>query len=371
MYPPLEVTTRTIEPLPLQEGERRRLQQLFLTKTKPQALKRCLAFDAYHSQTVAGHVIPRSWLKGIAEDDGVVAFGSRRLRPNGTSDSDANPAHSTDVRLEAISTATTRHFTCATHEKLFFDADKPEPDTNDLRVLNLMAYRAVISQLWTEIVVHDAEAALLEQYPEDQLASIQAEHRTRTARDLNFYKRQLEQCLRPDLCTKCDGRRCKVIAHIVRHIRGDPTVAVCQFSDGLRSEAIDDAGHRRRLTNWGLTVVPTPTGHTVIFHYFWNDRGLSPLLEDAISKYKSLTGKPLQEFVSIEILDYTEGFAINPQMWAKFGAKRRDAILQRFLSEMPFIGVGTEDEIEKYYAEVMSGTRPRPMNPRQLNLFSH
>ena len=361
------IPTRRIDPPLLPEEETRRLQRLFFDKTKPRAFRQCLVFDCHDTKTVDGHVVPRSWMKEISGEGHVMSFISRRLRQYPDS-GDVEAEYLAEVRREPVSTATVRHFTCANHEKFFFDIDKAQPDTSQARILNLMAYRAVLAQLWTELTVRGAHAEVLNQNPTDELAAFLFHHRQQTANGLNYYKRELERCLDPARCRRCHGGNCKTIAHVVRHIRGDPVLASSQFSSGLRTEIID-VGLEHPMANWGLTIVPSNNGHTVVLHYFLEDTGISTLMDQAIRNYRALHGRALEQFISMDIIDYTEGFVLSPSAWERFGPKRRDAIVRRFSSEIPFVGVGTDHQIQKYSAELTTGTRPAPPNPKQLNLF--
>ena len=91
-------------------------------------------------------------------------------------------------------------------------------------------------------------------------------------------------------------------------------------------------------------------------------------MEPTVEQMSRLQGRNLQAMVSCLIVDSLENIAISPAAWSKFG-KRRQAIADRFHSEMPDIGFGSAELIAKWERDRLD-PHPTPPNRHQLNLFS-
>ena len=353
----------------LPENELKRIAQVLTDKTKLKAYRQCMVGEEHKAPTVGGHLIPESWLKKICANRRVVMFVSHpiglfkglELAPD---------EYSVPVQKPHISNATKRQFTCQLHECLFSLCDSPKPDTKKLEVLNLMAYKAILAQLWDQRLSEKAVLAALKETPDNEVFQVLTELSQKCVIGLKHYKGQVEQCLHPDQCCRCNGGQCRVISHVVRHIPGIPTLAVSEFTSGDRT-IVDVHQRIQYMTQWGLTVFPIERGHTAVLHYFPEESGVSCLMDQTVTDFRSLNGKRLQAMLSALILGSCENFAISPTIWEKFGPKRRYAIMQRYKTDMPYTGIGTMEQIARGEIRRFMQTEPLPPNHQQLNLFSH
>ena len=117
--------------------------------------------------------------------------------------------------------------------------------------------------------------------------------------------------------------------------------------------------------NWGMTVLPLSKGHKVILHHFIDEERIIEPLGQMLSR---LQGKKLQGQISYWILKSFENLAINPGRWEQFG-KRRLAMLEVFLNEMPDVGFGSMEQIQKWEEERFKQDSYAP-NYNELNLFN-
>lgn len=345
----------------LPESQKRHILQVLTEKTKIDRYKECLAVGEHEGSIVRGHLIPHAWLRKISLEGEVMAFmtlpivGTKALEGDG----------SFGLQPVSANTFNRRCFTCKKHEVLFHPIDIPDADLFDLRNLNLLVYKSIIATLWSQKLLMRSEEAALSETPENEMFKFGARLYSQSAIGLEYYKRQVERCLDPQTCSRCEGRECKTLAHKVLHIRGEPALAVSDFTSGARRRDDYTHGTITHLANWGLTVRPDAKGHTVVFHYFREEQGI---LQPDIEQLSRLQGRHLQEKVSCLILDHFENIAISPAVWERFG-RRRNAILERFYNEVPNIGFGSAEQIAKWERDRFD-PHPTPPNLRQLNLFS-
>ena len=341
----------------LTENERKAIAQMLTDKTKPHQYKECLINGEHKGQIVKGHLIPRSWFTEISVQSKVMMIVEPPINLFWT-----QRDHAISV---GIGDATTGFFTCEEHEKLFFPIDAKDPDLSNARNLALMMYKAVISQLWSQKLMKKAYESILHETPNNEPAQIILWNHKERERGLTVYKKKIEQCLNPVSCMKCTGKECQSIGHKVWHITGAPAIAASQHMDGIRARINPYRGTVQRIVNWGLTVLPTSKGHAVILHYYKDEeRYLYTLFE----KLFNAQGKNLQSELSILMLDYCENIAISPSHWERLGARRQQAIVERFWTEMPDFGFGTMGQIAKWERDRLSPEKYVP-NMRQLNLF--
>ena len=345
----------------LPENEKRRHIQEIIDRSKRRNYKKCLVEGEHDGKIVKGHLIPKSWFGKIAKDDHVYVFA--------THSANLNDLYSDywDVgvpKLEHINNALVRYFTCEKHEKDFFTVDSTEPDCSAPKVLNLMAYKALIGQFWLENLMWHAYRELSAGSPSDEVFRLQKRLFLQNVIGLRHYKKQIERCLDPDSCRRCKGRSCKLVAHEVITLRGEPSVAVSGFSSGVRSVVRPlerEVGH---IANWGMTVLPNDKGHVVIFHYFPDERDL---IGDDFEIISRLQGRKRESAISQGILQYFENIAISPDMWEQIG-KRRKSIQKMFGETMPDVGFGSSEQIRKWEDRRLGPKVPIP-NPNQINLF--
>ena len=354
----------------IQDNERKRIGQLLTHKTKLESYSRCMVCKKLNRRTVRGHSVPRNWLKQISSpDEEVLVFVTLPVSPLPKDLEIDGDLIAVPTKPLHINNVHRRRFTCETHEKMFFPIDGLNPDTTSLWILNLMAYKAIIAESWTEAMLEEAHRAALAETPDDEVFRLQARLHHQNGIGLEHYKNQVEECLQPGPCNRCNGSRCKMVSHVVRHTTGAPTLAVSQFSSGSRTEVNPVYRTFKYIANWGLTVLPRDEGHTVILHYFPDELKDSEMMAQAVSDFSSLNGRRLQEFVSMLILDSCENFAISLEAWEKYGPKRRAAIERRLGTELQDVGFGSMAQIKKWDAERLMKTKPSPPSPKQLNLF--
>lgn len=336
----------------LPENQRRHILQLITDKTKIARYKECLVAGEHQGAIVEGHLIPRSWLRKIDLEGKVMAFMTLPI------------AQTPPPQLVGSGVCNTGSFTCGEHENFFRPVDDPDADLSDLRNLNLLVYKAIIATLWRQKLLLGGYESALDETPDNEMFQ---EHRHIIRQHiigLRHYKREVERCLNPQNCRWCNGRECKTVAHKVLHIRGEPILAVADFTSGIRTEVNPVRGTVRKA-NWGLTVRPSEKGHTVALHYFREERAI---VEPTVEQMSRLQGRHLHAMVSCLIVDHLENIAISPATWSNFG-KRRQAIVDRFRSEIPDIGFGPAERIAKWERDRLD-PHPTPPNRHQLNLFS-
>ena len=211
---------------------------------------------------------------------------------------------------------------------------------------------------------------LIKESPEDELFQAYAQMNAVHLRGLVYYRAETEKCLEPVDCRRCKGGPCKTIGCVKLRIPGNPTVASSQFSNGERTMVRGHTAfetHINPVANCGITVVPIKTGHTVLFHYF---KGEGQIIESELDHLARLKGKRLEAYISALVLSGCEEIAIKPSFWDGLGKRRQDAMRTRFQVDMPDIGVGTQEMIEKWTAErIRSDKILRIPNPKQINLF--
>ena len=174
-------------------------------------------------------------------------------------------------------------------------------------------------------------------------------------RGLAYYKRNLQNCLEPQNCTKCNGIQCSFLTHTVLRLKGKPKLAASTFSLGLRDHE-----------NWGLTVVPLAdgTGHDVIWHHFGEHQ---KVMEGRILLQRKAQGKKREQMVSQCILRFADALVVNPEWWDRIGDKRRAAIVEMISAETG-IAIGTPELVSSRLNRANTPILDLP-NPRQLNLF--
>ena len=355
----------------LPENQKRHLLQGIINKTKIKSFGKCMFGESHAAKAVRGHVVPKNWLKQISVNDEVRVFIS--LPISGFWDlpvetyTDVEPP----TRNLHINLATVRRFTCQPHEEALSPTDSIYPDISDVQILNLCTYRSLIAQLWLESLLELCFREALKITPDDEPFQLQARLHRQNVLGLEQYKKLIEPCLVPDTCRRCKGGKCKVTGHVVRHMPGEPTFAVSQFSSGSRTRANFHFGTLSRIANWGLTIIPIPQGHTAILQYFLEDMLGNPKTQRTISEFQALNGRALEQMISALVLDKCENIAISPKAWDAFGSKRQQAMLYRFRTEQSDVGFGSREQIKKWNREHFQEVKELPTNPRQLNMFRY
>ena len=249
-------------------------------------------------------------------------------------------------------------FLCDTHDVLFNAVDNLT-GTKDysLRNLNWAVYRSVLAQEWR---VESRKWALTESGIIASPRHIDSRNRIYSKlndalKGLDYYERNLRQCLEPQNCGKCEGIQCGFVTHTFLHLKGQPKLAASTFSLGLRAHE-----------NWGLTVVPLAdhTGHDVIWHHFGEHQ---KVMEERVSRQRQAQGKRREEMVSQCILRSADALVVSPEWWCGIGDKRRDAIVEMISAETG-IAIGTPEWVSSRVNRANTPILDLP-NPRQLNLF--
>lgn len=326
---------------------------------------------SHAARAVSGHVIPRNWLRQISVNDKVKAFTSLPVSDFWNQQVETVSDIDPPIRREHINQATVRRFTYQPHEDALSPTDSIYPDTSNVGILNLCTYRPLIAQMWLETLLEQCFEEVKRTVPDDEAFQLQARMHRQNALGFEQYKKLIEPCLSLDSCNRCNGGKCKVTGHIVRRISGKPTLAASQFSSGSRTHVNFHFGTIKYIANWGLTVIPTPKGHTAILHHFLEDVPKSLEMQKTIQQFESLNGKALEQMISALVLDTCENIVISPAAWDAFGPKRQSAMLDRFGTEQSDIGFGSREQIEKWNREHFQEIRKSPTNPRQLNLFRY
>lgn len=355
----------------LPENPKRHLLQVITNKTKLKSFGKCMFGESHAARVVGGHVIPRNWLTQISVNDEVRVFTLLPVSDFWTRQPETFSDIEPPTRNEHINHATVRRFTCQPHEDALSPTDSIYPDTSDFGTLNLCTYRPLIAQLWLETLLEQCFREALTVVPDDEPFLLQARMHRQNILGLQQYKKLIELCLDPVTCNRCKGDKCKVTGHVVRHIPGKPTLAVSQFSSGSRTHVNLHFGTIKYIANWGLTIIPTPKGHTAILHYFQEDVPTSLQMQKTINEFRTLNGRALEQMISALVLDTCENIAISPAAWDSFGPRRQRALLNRFSTEQGDMGFGSQEQVEKWNREHFQEIKGPPGNPRQLNLFRY
>ena len=314
-------------------------------------------------QVEGGHVIPRSWLRKICDEKGQVrVFATLPLVIFTRYKDDQLWV----PKLEHVNNAFVGSFTCRRHEEMFSPIDNPEPDLSQCRNLNLMLYRSIVATLWRhKLFLLQAEAIMVE-VPQSERFQFEVELHRQQVMGLEHYKRRAERCLRPETCKNCRGGKCKEIGHKIFHIPGEPALAVSDFSNGIMTRINPRFNSMEYIMNWGMTVLPHSRGHKVIFHHFIEEERIAEPVGQLLSRWQ---GKKLQGEISYWMLKSFENLAINPGIWERFGESRRQAMLDVFTNEMPDLGFGSMERVQKWERDRFKPDMPAP-NPHQINLFN-
>ena len=347
----------------LTQNERNRHAQLAVELTKLKAYKECMGTGGCRGPIDKGHLIPRSWLRKICDENGQTRVFSTLPLPVFYWYKDGQlwvP------KLEHLNNVFVGSFTCRRHEDMFGPTDNPEPDLSDFRNLNLLLYKPIIAALWRhELLLQQAEAKLAA-VPQSELFQSEVQLHGQQVMGLEHYKQQAERCLSPQACKKCQGGECKVIGHKIFHIPGEPAIAVSDFSNGIMTRINPRFNSVEYIMNWGMTVIPYNNGHKVIFHHFIDEERINVPVGQLLA---GLQGKKLQGEISHWILKSFENLAINPERWDRFGKSRRQAMLDVFTNEVQDIGFGSMERVQKWERDRFKPDMPAP-NPHQINLFN-
>ena len=349
----------------LPQSDRNRIVQVSVDLTKRKAFKECLGVGPCKGAIEAGHLIPKAWLRRICDDSGHVrAFAKLPVNPF-----EGDPEQGPDYPgLMHINNTFVGSFTCRNHEEMFCPTDNPDVDLNDIGKLNLLVYKPIIATLWLQrLLLRRAQASLAE-VPQSEPFQLESHLQRQRVMGLQYYKRQTEACLSPSTCKRCQGAKCKVIGHKKFEIPGEPSIAVSDFTDGIRTlERIGPPFHSKsNLMNWGVTVLPFHRGHKVIFHHFREEEKIIDPVGELLTP---LNGKKLQGQISYWMLKSFENIVIRPERWDRFGKRRREAIVDLFENQTPDIGFGSMEQIERWERNRLKPDLPAH-NPNQINLFN-
>ena len=354
------------------ENQRRAMLQIITNKTKVDAHRECLvSVSDCEGKVVKGHLIPMAWLRVIAQDNKVMAFAKSPidvLRYDGKE-------FLIPVTKEESKQTLIRRFSCEKHEQIFFPIDTTDLDITDNKNLNLLLYRSAIAEIWSQSQIVRALDAVLTKVPNDEALRLTVVMNRRNIRNLSHYKAQVERCLYPDECARCDygSKQCKNIVHKTRELRGAPVLAVAQFSEGSAARILYDGPkpELQVIANCGITIFPTSEGHTIVEHYFAEEKQIWKQKNAHWPNLQNKSGKALEEAVSLLALDYCENIAMNPKHWDKFGNKRQDAIRKR-ATETIFTPFSTPEHIQQQserQRRAASSPSEYVPNRRLLNLF--
>lgn len=351
------------------KNRRRELLQIITDKTKIDVHRECLVSvsECEDNKVVRGHLIPMAWLRVIAQDNKIMAFAKV---PVHTFRDEEGEEFLLPVTKREIKQTLIGRFSCQKHEQIFFPVDQREPDITDSTNLNLLLYRSIIAQMWAQRRMVRAWDAFVNEAPNDEVAKIIANTYRDNCTGLSHYKAQVERCLFPKKCAACNygSKRCENIVHKIRELRGAPVLAVAQFSDGGRTRILYD-GEEQITANCGITIFPTSTGHTVVEHYFMEEKLIWEKENSLWPNLQKKSGKYLEETVSLLAMDYCENIAMNPKHWDKFGKKRQIAIRRRF-TETIDTPVGTLERLQRQAERQLPTPLPEYVpNRRLLNLF--
>ena len=342
--------------------------QLLAKLTSPYSYNKGCLWPNCSGKAIKAHVVARNWMKAIEVGGETVEIYPRDWNylsrevilvdtPRGRRPIQLDP------KRRDIPDTQCYPFLCHHHDVDFKNVDNlTETQDYSLRNLNWTVYRSVLAQEWR---VESRKWALTQSGifgPSTGYGSNTAELRASVYSKLNesldglgYYKRKLAQCLEPQNCGQCDGTHCSFVAHQTLHLRGEPKLAACTFSLGIRGRE-----------NWGLTVVPLSdgTGHDVIWHHFGEH---SKITEKRISLQRKAQGRKREELVSQCILRLADALVVSPEWWDSIGDKRRDAILEMVSGETG-IATGTPEQVSWWVNRANTPILDLP-NPRQLNLF--
>ena len=79
-----------------------------------------------------------------------------------------------------------------------------------------------------------------------------------------------------------------------------------------------------------------------MLHYFRQEHDI---MNGTTENVRALNGRRLQEYLSSLILDNCENIAISPTIWDAFGAKKHQAIRERFIPELSALSYGPPERL--------------------------
>ena len=356
------------------ENQRKAILQIITDKTKVDAHHECLvSVSDCEGKVVKGHLIPMAWLRVIAQDNKVMAFAKS---PVHVFRDELDDEFFIQVTKRGIKQTLIGRFSCAKHEQIFSPVDQREPDITDTTNLNLLLYRSIIAEIWAQSQMVRALEAILNEVPNDAEFRLSISMHRSNLRNLSRYKGQVEHCLFPEKkCARCayGTKQCKKIVHKTRELRGAPVLAVSQFPEGSKARILygGPKPELQVIANCGITIFPTSAGHTIVEHYFTEEKQIWKQKNAHWPNLQSKSGKALEEAVSLLALDYCENIAMNPKHWDKFGDKRQGAIRKR-ATETIFTPFNTPEHIQQQSERqrlIASSPSEHVPNRRLLNLF--
>ena len=342
--------------------------QLLAKQTQPRSYDKGCLWPNCNGSSIQAHVVARAWMRQIATSDKVVNIFPPTLNYLSGEERFADtPRGRRPIRFELsprhLNLVQSYHFLCKPHDDSFSTVDGlTQTYDYTTKNLNWAVYRSILAQEWR---VESRKSALTEFGLFDSTqhrGSGTAEHRAsvrakldESLSGLGYYKQNLQDCLEPQNCSRCNGTQCSFVTHTVLHLRGKPKLAASMFSLG-----------RRSVENYGLSVIPRTDGRgqDVIWHHFGEHQ---KVMEKRMACQRRAQGRKREELVSQCILRLADALVVSPEWWTNIGSKRRDAILDMISAETG-IATGPPEWVSLWLNRASMPILDLP-NPRQLNLF--
>lgn len=350
----------------LPKPESKRILALFTNNMKRNRFKKCMIGLNCEGKVIQGHLVSRSWLGKIAESNEVYVF-TPYSPPNIFAYGDKRDSFGKDH----INNALTRYFTCKKHEEMFFPIDPFDCDVSALHNNHLVLHKSILAQMWIERLMLRCFQRLSTESPENEIFQKMSMAHSENLEGLRRCKKMTEKCLDPDKCNRCQGGPCEIIGCRIYHLQGKSTIAASQFSSGaeLIIRRLNEYEHHiQPLARCAITVIPTNTGHTFLWHYFLEEKHM---IQRELDHVDALKERELEAYISAMLLSDCENIAISPRFWHEIEDVRQNAIRDRFNNDLPDIGIGTKEMIEKWNSKRLNHTGLMDIpNPKQINLFN-
>ena len=286
---------------------------------------KCLFSETCNERVIIAHSVPKNILARLQVNGHVMQPTPRTYKED-----TGRAGIQVGLREVGINQASTGSFLCRTHEEFFMEIEDPEADISDIRVLNLMMYRATLKERWTQLRTLESMREIAKVLP----FGMEAHPEIRLRANIDIANRLNLKLTQP---TRHQDDSFK-IKHIVRTIKtNSPILAVAQAGSSSdvtadsRSRQVLSMEHTRNFTgrepnaSWTITIIPKEREHVFIASFIEGS-----LAENFFSHIKQCSGSQLQEAVSAELIKFCENWFVHPTVWNSYGKKRREAIIAAY-----------------------------------------
>ena len=327
--------------------------------------KTCLFGVDCPNEVIRAHSVSKAVLSDLEHDRHVIQPGTKYVK-----DESGHSRPQFMFRSVGINKASTGTFVCRPHDDAFRPVDTTPIDVNDLRVLDLLFYRAILKEIWQLLRM---QIALMWLERKGRLPGRLPTHPYTRLRSLLRLMGNLYELI--ELSSHSEGDR--LVEHLVRKVKSDRPVVASSYASGGSDLGFDDQtgrelsprevmavlGHEPN-SSWGFSVIPQAGEHLVVASWLKGSRAKA-----YFDHFEEVNGKELEAAVSAELIFFCENWFLHPKVWDSYGHKKRLAIetsYQNFM-ELQFGKYQWSDKSDKmtWYDFLDIGNR------HQINLFRY